>query len=278
MVSNQIKMSAFSRDISAPFQHLSAAASSSSEPVDEEFELEFASIKYSFGKINVYDKQKFMQSLYQGPTPESNWVIKGELLAGAFPGYVSDKENEEILTKILNCGVSTFVSLQKEYDNNNPEENWKNNIGLRPYFKDAEKMIKEKGSYPNLNTSVEKLTLIHEPIKDCDTIDDNITIKLAKKLVKAIYDGEVIYLHCWGGHGRTGVILCIMLHLIYELTADDALYLCQKLHDFRIETCFVSSPQTQKQRLQVVRIINALQIEKELTEFEEEFVSSSFEK
>lgn len=277
LVSNQIKMSAFSRDISAPFQDLSAVASSS-EPVDEEFEREFASIKYSFGKINIYDKQDFMQSLYQGPTNESNWVIKGELLVGAFPGYVNDKENEEILTKILNCGVSTFVSLQKEYDNNNPEENWKNNIGLRPYFKDAEKMIKEKHLYPNLNTSVEKLTLFHEPIKDCDTIDDDKTVNLAKKLVKAIYDGEVIYLHCWGGHGRTGVIVCIMFHLMYGLIADEAIYLCQKLHDFRVETCFVTSPQTQKQRLQVIRIINALQIEKELTEFEEELVCLSLEK
>ena len=277
LVSNQIKMSAFSRDISAPFQDLSAATSSTSV-VDEEFEREFASIKYSFGKINIYDKQEFTPIKYQGPSPESNWVIQGKLLVGAFPGYVNDKENERMLTKILNCGVSTFVSLQKEYDNNNPEEKWKNDIGLRPYFKDAEKMIKEKQLYPNLNTSVEKLTLFHEPIKDCDTIDDTTTVTLAKKLVKAIYDGEVIYLHCWGGHGRTGVIVCIMLHLMYGLIAEEAMYLCQKLHDFRVETCFVTSPQTQKQRLQVSRIINALQIEKELTEFEEEFVSSSLEK
>jgi len=273
-------MSAFSREISAPFQHLSAISStnSSSEILDEEFERQFASIKYSFGKINLYDKQEFIQSKYQGPTPESNWVIKDKLIVGAFPGYVNDAENKETLTTILNCGVSTFVSLQKEYNNNNPEENWRNNRGLRPYFKDAEKMIREKELYANLHTSVEKLSFVHEPIRDCDIIEDNKTINIAKRLVKAIYDGEVVYLHCWGGHGRAGIITCIILHLMYGLIADEAMYLCQKLHDFRVETCQVSSPQTQKQRLQVSRIINALQIEKELTEFEEEFVSSSLEK
>jgi protein-tyrosine phosphatase len=266
-------MSAFSRDISAPFQHLSAAVSSS-EVVDEEFERQFASIKYSFGKINLYDKQEFIQSKYQGPTCESNWVIKDKLLVGAFPGHVNDKQNEETLTTILNCGVSTFVSLQKEYNNENPVENWKNNIGLRPYFKDAEKMIQEKELYPNLHTSVEELSFIHEPIRDCDIIEDKKTINIAKRLVKAIYDGEVVYLHCWGGHGRAGVITCIILHLMYELSSDEAIYLCQKLHDFRVETCQVSSPQTYIQRLQVARIIQSLHINKVLREFEEEFVES----
>ena len=80
-------------------------------------------------------------------------------------------------------------------------------------------------------------------------------------------------MHCWGGHGRTGVIVCIMLHLMYELNAEEALRLCQKLHDFRVEHCWVGSPQTEKQRSQVIRIIQALQIDKELTEFEE-FVES----
>ena len=199
-------MASFSRDISAPFQDVLAASSSTQlVDVDEEFERQFASIKFSFGKINIHEK--FIRSEYQGPTGESNWVIKGKLLVGAFPGYIDNKQNEETLTKILNCGISTFVSLQKEYDNENPRENWVKDIGLRPYFKDAEKMIQQKELYPNLNTSVEKLTLFHEPIRDCDIIDDKKTINLAKRLVKVIYDGGVIYLHCWGGHeiGRAHV-------------------------------------------------------------------------
>ena len=140
----------------------------------------------------------------------------------------------------------------------NTEENWRNDIGLRPYFKDVEKMIACKEQYPNLITSVTKVSLIHQKIRDCDIIDDNVTLNLAKKLVKAIYEGEIIYLHCWGGHGRAGVIASIMIHLMFKLSAGESMYLCQKLHDMRVHNLGVNSPQTLNQRLQVTRIISKL--------------------
>jgi len=256
--SNYIKRS---RSIHAPFQDLYERTNSiqyilKDEKIDEELDEEFENIKYSFGTINLNDH--IDEKEYAGPTNESNWVVKGKLIVGAYPGYVNDVENEETLTKILNCGVSIFVCLQEEYDNNISDENWKNLIGLRPYFKDVEKMIYNKEQYPKLTSCVTKVSLIHEKIKDCDIIDDTVTLSLAKKLVKAIYDGEIIYLHCWGGHGRTGVIVSIMFHLMYKLSAGKSMYLCQKLHDTRENDLEVCSPQTIKQRLQVTRIITKL--------------------
>jgi protein-tyrosine phosphatase len=44
-------------------------------------------------------------------------------------------------------------------------------------------------------------------------------LELAKLLVKSISENEIIYLHCWGGHGRTGTLVCIMLHLMYGVSA-----------------------------------------------------------
>jgi protein tyrosine phosphatase len=44
-------------------------------------------------------------------------------------------------------------------------------------------------------------------------------VALAQKLVRDIAEGQVIYLHCWGGHGRTGTVVCIMLHLLYGVSA-----------------------------------------------------------
>jgi protein tyrosine phosphatase len=43
-------------------------------------------------------------------------------------------------------------------------------------------------------------------------------VALAQKLVRDIAEGQVIYLHCWGGHGRTGTVVCIMLHLLYGVS------------------------------------------------------------
>ena len=245
------------RAIAAPFQDTSVAVETTcNDEEDVIFEAEFESIKYSFGAIDV--RSNFNEKEYRGPTSESNWVLKDKLIVGSYPGDEDDKENEKYLTQILNCGVTIFACLQHEYDNETPEEVWRNRFGLRPYFKDAEKMIANKELYPTLTTSVTKVSLIHQKIRDCNTIDDRTTLKLAKKLVKAIYDGEVVYLHCWGGHGRAGVIVSIMIHLMFKLSALDSMYLCQKLHDMREHNLGASSPQTLQQRLQVIRIISTL--------------------
>jgi protein-tyrosine phosphatase len=247
------------RAIEAPFQDLYTTPimpSSKEEKVVEEFDEEFEHIKYSFGTVNINDK--FDEKEYMGPTNESNWILKGKFMVGSYPGCINDNKNVESLTKILNCGVTLFACLQQEYNNENREENWRRNFGLRPYFKDVEKMIANKEQYPALTTPVTKVSLIHEKIRDGNITDDNTTLNLAKKLVKAIYNGEVIYLHCWGGHGRAGVIASIMIHLMFNLNALESMSLCKKLHDMRVYNLGVASPQTLIQRLQVKRIISKL--------------------
>jgi len=195
-----------------------------------------------------------------GPIAESNWVVPGKLIAGAFPGYVSDLETETSLITILNSGVSKFVCMQEEYNIAVKEEDWRKNLYgrtsiVRPYFADVQRIMKNKAIHPTLKTDVVNATFDHCPIKDCSTVADEIVFNLAKDLVKAIHDGEVIYLHCWGGHGRTGVMVCLILHLMYGLTANEALERCQFLHDIRKMPIIVSSPQTFSQKDQVRRII-----------------------
>lgn len=51
---------------------------------------------------------------YCGPTPESNWVIPGVLLVGAYPASEDDNETFELLTAILQLGITKFVCLQSE--------------------------------------------------------------------------------------------------------------------------------------------------------------------
>lgn len=51
---------------------------------------------------------------YCGPTPESNWVIPGVLLVGAYPASQDDEETYELITSILKERVTKFVCLQQE--------------------------------------------------------------------------------------------------------------------------------------------------------------------
>lgn len=65
----------------------------------------------------------------------------------------------------------------------------------------------------------EHLSFVHFPIEDCNVVQDNYVLQLAQKLVYDIgTKGDVCYVHCWGGHGRTGTVVCLMLHLMYGVS------------------------------------------------------------
>ena len=202
---------------------------------------------------------------FSGPIPESNMVVEG-IYAGAFPGDTIEAYNDLNLTQILNIGIEKFVCLQSEYESRCPKFRWLQN-GYRPYFNDVQKILKNKQNYKLLHTDITTATFEHLPIKDLQTTDDYKIIALAKKLVKDYHKGIKMYIHCWGGHGRTGVLVCIMLYLISGLTADEIFAYCDKVHKQRhqVATIFlpdskeykpVTSPQTTEQFTQVRRIID----------------------
>lgn len=66
-----------------------------------------------------------------GPTPWCNWVVRGQVLAGAYPASTDDKETDKILTILLEHGMEVFVCLQAEVSLNIPECMWRAGRGLR---------------------------------------------------------------------------------------------------------------------------------------------------
>lgn len=61
--------------------------------------------------------------------------------AGAYPASLDDAETERILSTMLELGMNTFVCLQAEVNINTPEHAWRSGHGLRPYIKDAQKIL-----------------------------------------------------------------------------------------------------------------------------------------
>ena len=142
------------------------------------------------------------------------------------------------------------------------EDMWRSGQALRPYFEDVISVVRQKAFIPYLSghqvVDEENLSFVHFPIRDCGITDDDRVLELARGLVKDIAEGQVIYLHCWGGHGRTGTLVCIMLHLMYGLDPQESMARCQLVHDLRQCPVVVGSPQTQTQRDQVTRVIHKL--------------------
>lgn len=64
------------------------------------------------------------------------------MLAGAFPATRNDDETRSILATLLSLGIANFVCLQAEFSMEETEENWRSGVGLRPYMKDAEEILR----------------------------------------------------------------------------------------------------------------------------------------
>jgi len=184
--------------------------------------------------------------------PDAHWGIPGCLMVGPCP--VPDKttsDNKEMvkdytrkfIRRILRHDITTFASLMLECDDINGDEDSK----YRPY------------SRLDLHEIAPDAKFIKLGIRDYDITDYEYVLEFARQIVTLLEHGENIYLHCWGGHGRAGTVYCLVIHLIYGLTAKEALDHCQRVHDCREEFLACPSPQIPKQADQVIRIIDYLQ-------------------
>jgi hypothetical protein len=271
-------MSSFVRDIAAPFQseYISAnvnipeclLTNSSDEPeaiVDISSTTSVKDIDYiEYNAIEPVDDLK--KEKYIGPHPESNWVILGQLIAGAFPGDKNIEKTEENLLAILQTGVTCFVCLQTEYNPDATEESVQSEKDIRPYMNDLTRMFAGNAVVPavaeamtHLQITLEDLEFIHVPIKDCGVTNDSIVQSLVEKLYEKIVQGKILYVHCWGGHGRAGTVICILLAKLYDMSAYEAMRYNNVVHMFRKSPVPIGSPQTGQQMDQVTRIVAAME-------------------
>eukprot|EP00891_Asterochloris_glomerata_P009618 jgi/Astpho2/9618/Aster-03890 len=193
---------------------------------------------------------------FAGPTPWCNWVIHGQasVLAGAYPASLDDEETDRVLITLLELGISTFVCLQAEVSLNTPEKSWRTGRGLRPYIKDAQRILSQAHATGSATIRQQKLDFLHLPIIDGSVTTDAAISRLADDCCTRVLAGQRLYIHCWGGHGRTGTLVAIMLSRLYKVSCATALKYTQALHDTRRYPQNVRSPQTAVQRAQVCRL------------------------
>ena len=108
--------------------------------------------------------------------------------------------------------------------------------------------------------SIEHIKRIEFPIVDMGIQEDELTLQYVMFIKSLFLNGDnPIYIHCRGGHGRSGVITCLLYGLLYDKSAEESLEAIKEAHDNRKQMSrrmrILGSPQTQEQKFQVMRLL-----------------------
>jgi protein tyrosine/serine phosphatase len=152
-----------------------------------------------------------------GPIRASYWVIEGKLLAGEYPGAYSDAAARAKLGLFLDAGIRTFVDLTEESE------------PLRNYDDVLESLSAERGI---------SCRHIRFGVRDRDVPSQELLAEIIATIRQEIAEGRPVYVHCWGGIGRTGTIIGCWL-VEQGMSGEEAI---GKLADLRRDTADRAGP------------------------------------
>lgn len=163
--------------------------------------------------------------------PEHYPIEPATLFGGEYPG---DRNPETARTRILSLvemGVRTFIDLTSPHDH------------MEPYVGMLEGLEVETGK---------SLRRISIPVRDMGVPDSQDVMRLLMDAIRdSIKSGPAVYVHCWGGIGRTGTVVgCWLRECGWE--PDEALERVQELYSTHMPKAKAGknpeSPQTPAQK------------------------------
>jgi ADP-ribosyl-[dinitrogen reductase] hydrolase len=135
------------------------------------------------------------------PIGNSYWVRGGRLLAGEYPGQKDGEAVRGRVETFLRSGVTFFLDLTEERELSRYDDVLRDAAGRLGVRAVHRRMPIRDVSVPRSPAEMSAIL---------DAIDD------------ALAAGHVVYVHCWGGVGRTGTV--VGCHLVrHGLSGDEAL-------------------------------------------------------
>lgn len=116
------------------------------------------------------------------PLPESYWVLPERFLAGEYPGHINEELTRKRVDALIEAGFDLFIDLTK------PEEN----LPYAGILQEEAKIYEVQATYLRFPIGDFGLPTAQQMNSILDAIDESLQA------------GRKIYLHCWGGIGRTG--------------------------------------------------------------------------
>lgn len=148
------------------------------------------------------------------PVTRSYWVLEDRFLAGAYPGTEDTAGSRKRVEELWDAGMRTFINLVEKDETN---------LAGQPFHL-YEKVLAELGQQ-----SGEVGTHLRFPVVDLSVP----TVKRMRNILDAIdtalAEEKPVYLHCFGGVGRTGTTVCCWLIRHCHATPEDVFTVLSKL-------------------------------------------------
>ncbi len=126
-----------------------------------------------------------MTALALPPLVQCYWVVPGRFLAGEYPAHMELPHAAARLQALLAAGLDTFYDLTERHE-------------LTPYLP----LLQELGRKQGLEVNYQRFE-----IADRDVPKAAVMRSLLDAIDAALAHGRHLYLHCWGGIGRTGMVV-----------------------------------------------------------------------
>lgn len=131
-------------------------------------------------------------------------VGDGSVVAGEYPGSRRDTPEEQVTARVasfLDAGITAFVDLTDPAD------------GLEPYAESIVEAARERGADVEYNRFT---------IRDMDVCEPEHMNRALDRIDEHVEAGRRVYVHCWGGIGRTGMVVGCWL-VRHGASGDEAL-------------------------------------------------------
>lgn len=166
------------------------------------------------------------------PFDRSYWVVPGRLLAGVYPSSDQPTEATEKLRLLLSVGVGHVINLTEPI-----ETNWRG-VRLTDYEPELAALASER---------VGNVVCRRFPIRDLDVPSSVMMKAILDDIDEAVGAGRAVFVHCWGGRGRTGTVVGCYLARHGMAVGEKALSMVRYLRrtDAKADT---ESPETAAQK------------------------------
>ena len=156
--------------------------------------------------------------------PDTYWVVPGLLLAGRYAGAVGDRAARTRIGRLLDAGIRVFLDLTEEGE-------------LPSYYE----FLRDRAITGRFD-----VRYVRRPIADRTVPADDELRQMLEIIEQCVASGEPVFVHCWGGIGRTGTVIgCWLAQNGYA--GDAALQRLKELRDGCADS-FWDSPEDEGQR------------------------------